>query len=149
MAVIKAPPITNEPIKLLSGRFGHYVTDGTTNASLPKGATPDDLTFEQAVVLLSDRAAMGPSKKSKRRAAASAPKKKAAKNCYNFAQHPRVWLFDAYAGPSLPQRQLHAAQPAFETYLGQRRNTERSQPTISDTPLRTCAHSTPSSLVSR
>ncbi len=41
--------MTGEPIKLLDGRYGPYVTDGTTNASLPKDAPPDDLTFEQAL----------------------------------------------------------------------------------------------------
>lgn len=53
-------------------------------------------------------------------------KKKAPKNCYNFGPHARVWLFDAYAGPSLPQRQLTAARPEYENYLGQRRNTEQA-----------------------
>ena len=53
-------------------------------------------------------------------------KKKAPKKCYDFAQNPRVWLVDAYAGPSWPQRRLTAAQPEFDTYLGQRRSTEQS-----------------------
>ncbi len=53
-------------------------------------------------------------------------KKKSGKNCYDFNQHPRVWLLDAYAGPSLPQRQLAATQSEFNDYLQQRRNTEES-----------------------
>lgn len=52
-------------------------------------------------------------------------KKKPRKKCYDFAQHPRVWLVDAYAGPSLPQRQLTASQSGFEDYLRQRHDTER------------------------
>jgi DNA topoisomerase-1 len=42
-------------LKLLAGRYGPYVTDGTTNASLPKTASPDALTFEQAAELLASR----------------------------------------------------------------------------------------------
>ncbi len=53
-------------------------------------------------------------------------KKKPLKNCYDFAQHPRAWLVDAYVGPSLPQRQLSAAQNEFDGYLQQRRSTERT-----------------------
>ena len=57
LKVFEASPVTGEPIKLLSGRYGPYVTDTATNASLPKGTTPEDLTFEQAVELLAERAA--------------------------------------------------------------------------------------------
>ena len=35
-------PVTGQAVKLLEGRYGPYVTDGTTNASLPKGAEPDE-----------------------------------------------------------------------------------------------------------
>ena len=59
LKVFEASPVTEEPIKLLAGRYGPYVTDGTTNASLPKGAVPEELTFDQAVQLLADRAAKG------------------------------------------------------------------------------------------
>ncbi len=75
--------MTEEPIKLLEGRYGPYVTDGETNASLPKGASPDELTFDQAVSLLAERAAKGGTKKKKKKgtkkAAKKATKKKAAK----------------------------------------------------------------------
>jgi DNA topoisomerase-1 len=56
-------PGRDETIKLLEGRYGPYVTDGTTNASLPKGTSPDSLTPEQAVELIEARAASGPSKR--------------------------------------------------------------------------------------
>ena len=42
-------------INLLAGRYGPYVTDGTTNASLPKSMTPEQITLEQAVELLAAR----------------------------------------------------------------------------------------------
>ena len=59
-------PVTDEPIKLLDGQYGPYVTDGETNASLPKGMSTDELTFEKACDLLAQRAAKGPVKKKKR-----------------------------------------------------------------------------------
>ena len=48
-------------LKLLAGRYGPYVTDGTTNASIPKGTSPEALTFEQAVELLEARRNASPS----------------------------------------------------------------------------------------
>jgi DNA topoisomerase-1 len=77
-------PVTGQPVKLLSGRFGNYVTDGTTNATLPRDNTPESLTFEQALNLLAERAARGPAPPRGRRGrAARAPAtggtKKAAK----------------------------------------------------------------------
>ncbi|MCO6458334.1 MAG: type I DNA topoisomerase [Pirellulaceae bacterium] len=56
-------PVTGEAVKLLDGRYGPYVTDGQTNASLPKGTAPDGLSFEAALQLLADRAAASPSKR--------------------------------------------------------------------------------------
>ncbi len=52
-------PVTQNPIQLLNGRYGPYVTDGKTNASLPKGADPNQLTFDEALELLAKRAAKG------------------------------------------------------------------------------------------
>ncbi|MDH3297254.1 MAG: type I DNA topoisomerase [Gemmatimonadota bacterium] len=49
-------PADGEPIRLFEGRYGPYVKHGKVNASLPKGAAPDDMTIEQAVVLLTERA---------------------------------------------------------------------------------------------
>ena len=74
-------PITGKPIELLEGRYGPYVSDGETNASLPKESDPAELTFNQAVDLLAARAAAGGSKKKARRgvkkAASDKPAKKA------------------------------------------------------------------------
>jgi DNA topoisomerase-1 len=68
-------------IKLLAGRYGPYVTDGSVNASLPKTADPEALTFEQAMELLNARRDMAPAPKRagrgggfKRKASAAAPK---------------------------------------------------------------------------
>ncbi|MGH7140772.1 MAG: topoisomerase C-terminal repeat-containing protein, partial [Pirellulales bacterium] len=64
-------PATKQPVQLFEGRYGLYVTDGTTNASLPKGLTPDELTLERAVDLLAERAARGPAKRPARRGPAA------------------------------------------------------------------------------
>src|SRR5579884_3665351 len=69
-------PQTGEPMVVKSGRFGPYVTDGTTNASLRKGDDPDSVTPERAAELLAERRAAGPAKP--RRAAKKAGAKKAA-----------------------------------------------------------------------
>ena len=84
--VFDASPITEQPVKLLEGRFGPYVTDGVTNASLPRSADPNELSFEAALDLLAERAAKGPTKKkatkkkaaTKKTATTKAVKKKAA-----------------------------------------------------------------------
>ena len=65
----------------VSGRYGPYVTDGTTNATIPKDIKPEDISEAQAVELIDARAAKGPAKKKGRKAPAkkkAAPKKKAA-----------------------------------------------------------------------
>jgi DNA topoisomerase-1 len=48
-------------VKLLSGRYGPYVTDGDINASIPKGTNPDSVTFEQAMELIEARRNAAPS----------------------------------------------------------------------------------------
>jgi len=50
-------PVSQREISLKSGRFGPYVTDGETNASLRKGDDVDELTLERAVELLAERRA--------------------------------------------------------------------------------------------
>ncbi|WP_317698896.1 topoisomerase C-terminal repeat-containing protein, partial [Aeromicrobium sp. REDSEA-S32_B7] len=73
-------PTSGGEMKLMAGRFGPYVTDGTTNATLPKTVEPDALTVEEAVVLIDARAAKGPAKgKKKAPAKKAAAKKPAAK----------------------------------------------------------------------
>ena len=68
-------PESGGEMKLMAGRYGPYVTDGTTNATLPRDKKPEDLTTEEAVVLITEKAAKGPVKKGGRKKAA--PKKKA------------------------------------------------------------------------
>ena len=69
-------PESGGEMKLMAGRYGPYVTDGTTNATLPRDKKPEDLTAEEAITLITEKAAKGPVKKGGRKKAA--PKKKAA-----------------------------------------------------------------------
>jgi DNA topoisomerase I len=62
------------------GRFGPYVTDGETNASLRKGDAVEEITIDRAAELLADRRERAPVKKAAKKAPAKkAPAKKAAK----------------------------------------------------------------------
>ena len=75
-------PTSGGEMKLMAGRFGPYVTDGTTNATLPKTIAPEELTLEEAAQLIDARAAAAPAKKGKSKKAPAkkaAPKKAAAK----------------------------------------------------------------------
>jgi DNA topoisomerase I len=66
-------------VTLRSGRFGPYVTDGTTNASLRRGDNMDDISIERASELLADRRAAGPSQKRAKKAAKTTKAAKASK----------------------------------------------------------------------
>ena len=72
-------PDTQTKILLRQGRFGPYVTDGTTNASLRRGDDAEELTFERAVELLAEKRAAGPSTKRARGAKKVGAKKTGAK----------------------------------------------------------------------
>jgi DNA topoisomerase-1 len=73
-------PASGKPMVIKDGRFGPYVTDGETNASLRKGDDVLSITDERAAELLADRRARGPVKRTKKAAAKKkAPAKKAAK----------------------------------------------------------------------
>lgn len=79
LKVLGAHPRTEAELRLMEGRYGPYVTDGTTNATLPKTVAPEQLTLEEAAQLIDDRAAAAPAGKTKKKAPAKkAPAKKAA-----------------------------------------------------------------------
>ena len=72
-------PASGQPVTVREGRFGPYVTDGETNASLRKGDAVEEITIERAAELLADRRARGPAKKAAKKAPAKkAPAKKTA-----------------------------------------------------------------------
>ena len=60
-----ADPISGKSMVVKEGRFGPYVTDGETNASLRKGDDPETLTVERAAELLAERRSKGPAPKRK------------------------------------------------------------------------------------
>lgn len=55
IAELGAHPVSGTPVVVRSGRFGPYVTDGTVNASVPRGTDPAALGIEEAVALLAAR----------------------------------------------------------------------------------------------
>jgi DNA topoisomerase-1 len=83
-------PVSGKPMVVKDGRFGPYVTDGETNASLRRGDSIEELTDERAAELLADRRSRGPAKKAAKKAPAKkattkAPAKKAAKKATKAA----------------------------------------------------------------
>jgi DNA topoisomerase-1 len=85
------------PLQVLEGRYGPYVTDGETNASVPKGTDPSTLTYEAANDLLEARRSAGPRPARGRRAAGGFRRKPAA------------------AGSADPEAPAKAARPKKKT----------------------------------
>jgi len=67
IAVLGKHPASGGDIKVMAGRYGPYVTDGSTNATLPKAMEPKAITLDEAVRLIDERAAKGPPAKKKRK----------------------------------------------------------------------------------
>ncbi len=72
-------PVTGRPVVVRDGRFGPYVTDGETNATLRKTDAVESLSLDRAVELLAEKRAKGPAKKgaAKKTAASMGAAKKA------------------------------------------------------------------------
>ena len=76
LRVVGNHPADEAPIELYDGRYGHYVKHGGINATVPRDIKPEELTLDQAVSLLAERAAKGGGKKPARAKKAAAPKAK-------------------------------------------------------------------------
>ncbi|WP_199425228.1 type I DNA topoisomerase [Actinotalea solisilvae] len=75
-------PVSGKPVVVKDGRFGPYVTDGESNATLRKEDAVDSITLERAAELLAEKRARGPVKKrptARKAPARKAPAKAAAK----------------------------------------------------------------------
>lgn len=71
-------PVSEKPVVVKDGRFGPYVTDGETNATLRSGDSVEEITPERGFELLAEKRAKGPAKKTAKKAPAKkAPAKKA------------------------------------------------------------------------
>jgi DNA topoisomerase I len=73
-----ADPVSGKPMVVKEGRFGPYVTDGETNASLRKSDSVEGLSDERAAELLAEKRAKGPTTKKRAPAAKKAPARKKA-----------------------------------------------------------------------
>lgn len=56
-------PNSGKPVVIKDGRFGPYITDGTTNVTVPRASTIEDIDADQAYTLLAEKRAKGPAKK--------------------------------------------------------------------------------------
>ena len=74
-----AHPGDGEAIKLMKGRYGAYVTHDGINATIPRDMEPSELSFEDAVTLLAQKALQSPKKKKKKKASASTKRASAKK----------------------------------------------------------------------
>jgi DNA topoisomerase-1 len=70
-------PVSEKPVVVKDGRFGPYVTDGETNATLRSGDSVETITPERGFELLAEKRAKAPAKKTAKKAAKKAPAKKA------------------------------------------------------------------------
>jgi DNA topoisomerase-1 len=71
-----ADPTTGLPVVVKEGRFGAYVTDGESNATLRTADSVESLTIERAAELLAEKRARGPAKKTAKKAAKKSTAKK-------------------------------------------------------------------------
>ncbi|PKW26496.1 type I DNA topoisomerase [Phycicoccus duodecadis] len=78
LAELGADPVSGRPVVVKEGRFGPYVTDGETNATLRKDDDPEKITPERGYELLADKRARGPVKKTAKKATKKTTTKKAA-----------------------------------------------------------------------
>jgi len=78
IAVLGAHPVSGKELKVMEGRYGPYVSDGETHATLPKSADPKAVTLEEASALIDARAAKGPSTKSRRKSGTTGRRKSGA-----------------------------------------------------------------------
>ncbi|SEN40806.1 type I DNA topoisomerase [Cryobacterium sp. TMT1-3] len=100
-------PESGKAIKIKDGRFGAYVTDGVTNATIPKSEDIEEIDFDRAVQLLADKRAKGPAAPRKK-----APAKKAAVKKPAVKKAPTAAAKAATAKKAAATRAANAAAKA-------------------------------------
>ena len=103
-------PESGKAIKIKDGRFGAYVTDGVTNATIPKSEDIEEIDFDRAVQLLADKRAKGPAAPRKK-----APAKKAAAKKPAVKKAPTAAAKAATAKKAAATRAKNAAAKAALT----------------------------------
>ncbi len=89
LAELGAHPADGQPVRVLAGRYGPYVKHGVTNANVPRGADPAALTLDEAVKLLAEREAKGPSKGPRGRGSAKAAQRPPGRRSRRRRSRPR------------------------------------------------------------
>ncbi len=123
-------PVSGKPMVLKDGRFGPYVTDGETNASLRKADDVETITDERASELLQDRRDRGPApKKAAKKAAKKSTKKTAKKATAKKAAAKKAPAKKAAAKARPPtSRHRPRRRPVRSTSRSERRPVRRRHP---------------------
>jgi len=104
-------PGSEEPIQVLNGKYGPYLKSGKTNVSLPDGVTPESITLEKAIALISEKSG------------ASVPKAKR-------ESKPTAKLAKAMSSKSAPAKAIEAPRAASEKNTSEKRKiVTRKAPT--------------------
>jgi len=103
-----AHPISGKPVRILSGRYGPYIKHEATNANVPKGADPMEITLERAVALIVEREGKGGGKKKPARRATTANPAAAKAAAKTTAPKPKK----AAAAKTKPKAKVKAKAPA-------------------------------------
>ncbi|MBU6407031.1 MAG: type I DNA topoisomerase [Alphaproteobacteria bacterium] len=112
-------PLTGKPVKLMPGRYGVYLTDGETNATLPKEVTAEAVTLDLALILLAKRRESAPPKKAKKaplKAQAAGRKPDGKAKAGAVKKKPAQTKSAAQEKPATPKKP--AVKPAKKTGAG-------------------------------